>query len=125
MEDKKIIVLDVAFLTHSSFFDYLDKNEKLELENLIYQNKAALVGIEINNKVEYCSIIEVCNNSLHIREVAGNFYKNISCLDIFTTSYAKFKGLSKVTLVASKKAVAKLALKRGFIFNNDMFEKVL
>jgi hypothetical protein len=122
MDNEKEIVARVDNdLIYHHFFDYV-KDETLP--ERIRKNLSLAVGFyEKNaNKLLFCAIYDTCENTLHVREVGGNFLKYSVYLDIFSQGLAKFFSRDSVTLNTYKRSIRKMAYKLGFLEQSDGIE---
>lgn len=116
--EKEVVARVDNSLIYHHFFDYV-KDETLP--ERIQKNLSLAVGFyEKNaNKLLFCAIYDTCEDTLHVREVGGNFLKYSACLDIFSQGLAKYFNRDVVSLNTYKKAIRKMAYNLGFTTSNE------
>ena len=62
----------------------------------------------------FAFILDINKDELHIREVAGNFLRNIFALDVYSEAVAKVKEKKRLTCGTNRKAVRNMLLKLRF-----------
>lgn len=109
------------------WFSYLSKDDILEIEKDINRGLTHSVRITKNEIDTFEAIIDTFPHKIHIREVGGNFPKDIKWLEVYCSALAKFLNVKLLTVKSTRKGVSKLAEKLDFIFNDTTqeFEKVL
>ena len=118
---EKIIFLNNPICLDFPEFNYLGEFEKGEIKERLENKTSYLVSVSS----KYYAVIDLEKDAIHVREVAGNFYRNIMPLFFMVHGLAKYLKKDFITLVASKKAVGRLAKKVGFELQNDMYIKAV
>lgn len=116
MDVKKEVKIGQIDVYHK-FFDYLPFLERAELHDEIRDGKCMIVSIVINGEEKYASILEGVGDFLHVREMGGNFTKNLSVLECFMTALAKFWHKKYLSFCTDRKGVEIIGQKMGFKMN--------
>lgn len=91
------------------FFAYVSRDEKAEIKKRIAENKSVGIVFEKNDHDLFGAVLDLDENSLHVREVGGNFLKDWKALDIFCEALAKLLQKSRITFETRRNAVMRVS----------------
>lgn len=112
---KEIKVIIDNQIYYNNIFDYSNDDDIIKrIDNNISIGAAFLNS---DNILLFGAIFDITDNSLHVREVAGNFLKYYKYLDIFSQGLAKFYNKKLVTVKSNKRAVIRKIRKLSYLQN--------
>ncbi|MDX1939670.1 MAG: hypothetical protein SFU99_03915 [Saprospiraceae bacterium] len=121
------VIFDNTLIEHT-YFNYLPHSRRVELETLIKNKEAVICGFyNLDDGMLFVAAFQIYPESVHVREVGGNFGRCYDVLDIFAQGFAKYMGKNSVTFDTEKRAVHVWANKSGYIPTPDSneYRKVL
>lgn len=96
---------------HHRFFDYVSDDEKKN----ILKNPSSFCGFIFKQDKEiFGAVLDLEDDRIHVRQVGGNFTKDIDKLLLFCNNLSRTHGKKYVSFTASRKAVEKIGQKLGF-----------
>lgn len=121
---KVIAKIDRDFITHK-FFNYLLECELLDIKDRLNKFVSLAVAFTKNDEILFCAVFDLDCESLHVREVCGNFGKNHNVLDIFSEGLAKALKKQTITFCTNSRAVEKWASAKGYVYIEGEFTRGL
>lgn len=105
-------------VTHP-FFDYLPQDEKEEIYERQQKGISQTIGFFQADKTICAIVLDFGPDSIHVRQMGGNFPSIIRYIETYCAGLCLFAKKNKLTFCTSRKAVAKIGKKLGFVLNDD------
>lgn len=109
-------VFNALKLSHKHF-EYIDAEEKSEIESLLNSKNAVMVSIKDKGRFQCSAILEVTEFSIHARQIGGQFPKYIQNIEMVCHALARIYKKSHITFCTDRKSVEKIGSKLGFYFD--------
>lgn len=96
------------------FFDYLNDDDKREINHDIKNGLTHGVMGKIKDNETFAAFIDNYGDCIHIREVGGKFPKYIGYLETYCMAIAKYVGASTISFCTKIKGVEIIGEKMGY-----------
>lgn len=103
---------------HHSVWD-LHKFDKKEVFELFAKKEGMAVAFYDDNNFLFAAILDYSGDTIHVREVAGNFGRNFRHLHNFANFAGRILMKTYVTFCTERRAVEKWADRMGYIKNDS------
>lgn len=131
-ENKINAKIDNSYIK-SLYFDYLNYDDRQDIENRLLTNRSIVVGFEVNEILIFCAVLDFEENKLHVREVAGHFHEQkmgaVNCyklLNHFAKGLAEFCKYEYISFHGERPFHKKMSESFGFkSIGNDDYERKL
>lgn len=96
-------------------FDYLNEEQKAVIRDRMEKGISICVSFEENDYTKFCAVLDIDEaDSLHVREVAGNFLKEWRVLDLFCEGLARAIKKPAITYNTFRNAVMRVSGIAGY-----------